>query len=1277
MSTGPRKHDIPGRIGRLPLGFLFPLVALGLGAGAVPPADAAADALEWETISEGRQAALAVPAGGGEKAGFTLLAPEVTGVKFTNWLAQERHLTNQILMNGSGVAAADVDGDGWCDLYFCGLDGPNMLFRNLGGWHFRDVTSEAGVACAGLDAAAAVFADLDGDGDADLVVSSVAGGTHLFFNDGRGHFTPGAVFNQRRCGTSLALADIDGDGDLDLYQANYRAVTIRDQPNTRFSIRPVNGQPKVVSVDDRPISDPELVDRFNFRISAAGEGRGSFAYEENGETDLFLRNDGRGNFSPISFTDGTFLDESGQPLRAAPVDWGLSVMFRDLNGDGAPDLYVCNDFRSPDRIWLNDGHGHFRAAAPLALRQISLSSMGVDFADLNRDGLDDFLVVDMLSRERLHRFTQRIDIRPEPQPIGAIENRPQTSRNTLFVNRGDGTWAECAQFSAVDATEWSWSPIFLDVDLDGYEDLLVSNGYERDGMNMDALRHIEELKKERKLSTFEQLNLRRDFPRLETANLAFRNLGQLQFRDMSAVWGFNQRGVSQGMCLADLDNDGDLDVVINNSNAAASLYRNETSAPRLAVRLKGAAANTSGIGARITVTGGPVPSQSQEMISGGRYLSCDAPMRVFAAQAGPASGGLSIQVRWRSGKETRLRSAKPNYVYELSEAGATSAPAHVSPTNLAGSAWFTDVSTRLGHRHHEEPFDDFQRQPTLSRRLSQLGPGASWYDVDGDGWEDLILPSGKGGHLAVYRNDGRGGFAPLSSPALGQPVGRDQTTVLGWRDSKGTTVLIAGAANYEDGLTNGGVARLVHLASGKLHDSFGGQESSTGPLAMADIDGDGQLELFVGGRVVPGQYPSPASSLLFRPCDGEFKLDDTNSAVLAKLGLVSAAVFSDLEGDGNSDLVLACEWGPIRIFRHAGGRLQPWDPAVHLEGSKRVSLHELTGWWNGVTTADFDGDGRLDIAASNWGRNTPYEAFRSGASAQPLRLFWGELFQPGVQAIEGCTEPGTGRLVPLQPFHVMGVALPQLRERVATFEAYARATLPEIYGAAWKNLKELQASRLESTVFLNRGDYFEVVTLPMEAQWAPAFGVTATDLDGDGLEDLWLSQNFFAPSVEHSRYDAGRGLWLRGDGHGGFQAVPGQESGLKIWGEQRGSAAADYDGDGRMDLVVTQNGAETKLFRNTRAKPGLRIRLDGPPGNPSGIGACVRLLHGERAGPVRELHAGSGYWSQDSAVQVLGDAETATGVWVRWPGNKTMTVTLPKEAKEVRVDYNGQLKVVR
>jgi enediyne biosynthesis protein E4 len=1234
------------------------LICLGLGCALSLPG-----ALAWSVEKGFRSAEVSVPAAG--KPGFTLVPPASSGLWFTNVLAPERHLTNQILLNGSGVAAGDIDGDGWVDLFFAGLGGGSRLYRNLGNWKFQDSTQEAGVACPGLDATGVVLADLDGDGSLDLVINSIGRGAHIFFNDGQGHFTesgknPG--LNAGRGGSSLALADFDGDGALDLYIGNYRGVTLRDQPNTKFAIRIVDGKPIVMSINGRPLTDPDLTNRFTFKFTVGPRGS-SMQNEENGEPDLLCRNNGQGVFAPVSWTDGTFLDAAGLPLTRPTLDWTLSVMFRDLNGDGWPDLYTCSDFRSPDRVWINDGHGHFRALPPLALRHTSLSSMGMDVADINRDGYDDLFVFDMLSRDHRLRFQQRIDIRPEVLPIGVIDNRPQYPRDMLFLNRGDGTYAEIASLSGVEAAEWAWTPLFLDVDLDGYEDLLVANGFERDNMNMDVVSRIEMAKAQTKMEPLEALRLRTLFPRLDTPNLIFRNLGNLRFVETGAAWGFAQRGVSQGMIAADLDQDGDLDIVINNLNGPAFLLRNDCPAPRLAVRLKGQPPNTRGIGGMIRVLGGPVP-QSQEIMIGGRYQSSDDPMRTFACGA---ATNLTIEVVWRSGRRSVVAAARPNRIYEIDESGALPAPsADPKPTAPQSATHFTDVSALLDHLHVEEPFNDFERQPLLPRRLSQLGPGISWVDLDGDGRDDLIIASGRGGRLGAYHNNGHGGFVRMAEPPLDQPVTRDQTTVLGWPRPDGTMALLAGSANYEDGLAEGGVVRLYDLKTRTVEDLLPGQTSSTGPMALADIDGDGQLDLFVGGRVVPGRYAEPASSQIFRGAGGKLVLDPEATKALAEAGLVSGAVFTDLDGDGQPELVLACDWGPVRVFHNDHGRF--------TERTVALGLDRYLGWWNGVAAGDFDGDGRLDIVASNVGRNTKHEHWR----AQPLRLFTGDLDGNGtVDVVLGYFDEAMQKLVPAQPFNYVGDAMPKIRERMGIWQAYAAASLEEIYGDMLKPALELRANCLESMLFLNRGDHFEARELPLEAQLSPAFAVCVGDLDGDGCEDVFLSQNFFAVHEDTVRYDAGRGLWLRGDGHGGFTAVPGQESGLLIYGEQRGAALCDYDGDGRVDLAVSQNAAATKLYRNVGAKPGLRVRLAGPVGNAQGIGAVLRLGDGARLGPAHEIHAGAGYWSEDSSVQVMCAGFTPKEIQVRWPGGQVTTGQLPAGAREIVVNPRGQVQAIR
>jgi hypothetical protein len=1181
--------------------------------------------------------------------GFTLLDSSKTGIGFTNLLSQARFTTNQIYLNGSGVAAGDVDGDGWCDLYFCGLDGPNVLYRNLGNWRFEDITQAAGVACPDLDATGAALVDIDGDGDLDLIVNSVGGGTHVFLNDGKGHFTRSAVLNSNRCGTSLALADFTGTGALDLYVCNYRVVTLRDQPKTNFRVEMVRGKPIVTivtTVNGRPTTLPDLQGRFEIT------DRGRML--ENGEPHAFFRNDGHGQFRPVSMTDGTFADEDGKPV---PVlyDWGLSVMARDLNGDGAPDLYVCNDFQSPDRIWINDGHGRFRALPRWSLRDTPKFSMGMDVADVNRDGYDDLFVLDMLSRDHVTRLT-RMDRSMGERAPGDLDSRQQVTRNTVQLNRGDGTYADVAYLSHLEATDWSWTPIFLDVDLDGYEDVLVSAGHNRDDMDLDFGGRIEALRKMHSMSPLEELSLRKGTPVLARPKLAFRNRRDLTFEEVGQLWGFNQIGVGQGMALADLDNDGDLDVIVNNMNAAAGLYRNDTTAPRVAVRLKGLPPNTEGIGARITVIGGPV-TQSQEMICGGRYLSSDQAERVFAA--GNATNTLRIEVRWRSGKLSVVEYAVAGRLYEVFESGARSSPAAEPPLP---PTMFEDKSALLQHVHHDEPFDDFARQPLLANKLSQLGPGVAWFDVNGDGWEDLVIGSGKGGALALYQNDQHGGFR-LATP--GGPALRDQTAVVAGRHG-GITQILCGSANYEDGSTNGEPV-LIYRSDGVLvSSSFAGQASSTGPLAIGAVDDSRSLVLFVGGRVVPGKYPAPASSMLFRAADKDWQLDSQNTAILKNVGLVSGALWSDLDSDGYSELVLACDWGPIRVFKFIDGRLQ--------ERTREWKLDQFLGWWNGIAVGDFDGDGKLDLVASNWGRNTRYEAFRD----HPLRVYWGDIDQNGtLEYIEAYFDSAMGQYVPWRGLMSMERAIPSLREHFNSHRSFAQAGVEDILGSGRTSVQTLEVKWLDSTIFLNRGGYFEPHLLPVEAQFSPAFGIAVGDFDGDGNEDLFLAQNFFDTSPEVSEYDAGRGLLLTGNGRGEFKAIPGQLSGIELYGEERGCAVADYDHDGRLDLVATQNSSSTHLYHNATARPGLRVRLLGPEGNPDAIGACLRVYSGRSWGPMREIHAGGGYWSEDAAVQVMTGPESITRVWVRWPGGKVTEAAVPAGAKDMKFSHGGELTVVQ
>jgi hypothetical protein len=390
-----------------------------------------------------------------------------------------------------------------------------------------------------------------------------------------------------------------------------------------------------------------------------------------------------------------------------------------------------------------------------------------------------------------------------------------------------------------------------------------------------------------------------------------------------------------------------------------------------------------------------------------------------------------------------------------------------------------------------------------------------------------------------------------------------------------------------------------------------------------------------------------------------------SKAALANVGLVNGAVFTDIDGDGSPELVLACDAGAIRVFRAAAGRL--------TERTRDFGFEKYRGFWTAISAGDLDGDGRLDVVASNLGRNSKYERFK------PLKMQYGDLDQNGsVEIIESSFSKDRGGDLPLQSFHIVSAALPFLKERFPKVQGYAEATLTGIYDAALSSARTVELNWLESTVFLNRGATFEPRLLPVEAQFAPASSVCVADMDGDGDEDLFLAQNFFAVPAETSRYDAGLGIWLRNNGRAEFTPVPASESGVRVYGEQRSAAVTDFDRDGRVDLVVTQNGRETKLYRNLTARPAWRVKLSGPAENPAAIGAVIQLLvnresgTGTNVGPAREVHGGAGYLSQDGLVQILGGE--ATHVRVRWPGGKVTTSQLPSAVGEVEINWRGELR---
>lgn len=1094
--------------------------------------------LDWQAGTGYRWAPLPVSTRG--KTGFTQLDPKAIGIDFANDLDEGRMEKFQNLMNGSGLAAADVDGDGLVDLYFCHRQAANQLYRNLGNGLFTNITAAAGVGCTNQTSSGALFADFNGDGAPDLFVSSFGGPNAYLINDGHGHFsdrTTMAGLAGKSGGTSLAAADLSGSGALDLYLCNYAVEAIlRD--GAVINTRTINGQTAVTGRYAKRLRIQ------NGRIVEIGDAQ-----------DLFL-NDGHGNFRSAVWEE-MFRGVDGRPF-PVPHDLGLSVQIRDINGDGWPDIYTCNDFQTPDHLWLGDGHGHFQEASPTALRNMSNFSMGVDFADIDRDGRLDFFTVDMLHRD----FA--LKQRNIPPPIegaripGDLLTRENFSRNCLYWNRGDGNWAEIACFAGVAASSWSWMPMFLDVDLDGWEDLLISNGYPHDVNDRD----IDNVRVSGTATPIRSVKgSLAGFPRLDPPKVAYRNRRDLTFEDVSNAWGFDTTAVTHGMIAVDIDGDGDLDVILNNMKGSPIIYRNDTVAPRVAVRLKGQAPNTAGIGAKITLMGGPV-TQSQEMTAGGQYLSQSEPMRVFAA--GTNSGPMHLEVRWRSGRTSRVEGVRPNCVYEVEEPSGTLEPVAIRPV-VTPAPLLRDATAALHHEHADSGFDDFAGQPLLPRRLSQLGPLAILADLNDDGHLDVILGGSQGGHPAIRFGDGRGGFSESEFPGIAL---RDDVLGLACvRTGVGGKAILGALANFKSGDRNQASVLRWDWVNGRLVEGkpLPSQQSSPGVLAAGDVDGDGQTDLFVGGRVNPGRWPEVPTSRIYRQQSGEFIVDEANSAVVGRAGMVTGAVWTDLDGDGWPELIVCTECGPIRVYHNNHGKL--------VEQSVELGLGNEIGWWHSLAVADLDGDGRPDLVVGNLGLNSSWQIWGDG---HPL-VVSGDLVGDGTVTVMEAINI-EGKQYPWRDRTTLGAAIPDLLARYPTHARFSKATVNEVLGKAATQATTIRMQALASTVYLRRGEHFEAHPLPTMAQWAPATSIVVGDVNDDGKPDLFLAQNWFAMRPEDNRMDSGQGLWLVGDGHGNFRPLSVQESGVQVWGEQRSAAWGDVTGDGKPDLIVTQNGAATRLF---------------------------------------------------------------------------------------------------
>ena len=1129
---------------------------------------------------------------------FVVLPPEQTGVVTENNYSDpemwgKRYREFELGAVGTGVAIGDYDGDGRPDLFVVSKTESCRLFRNLGGFKFEDVTAKAGVGDLG-DAAkiwkqGATFADVNNDGLLDIYVCRFNAPNLLYINQGDGTFKEEAHaygLDVKDASVMAAFCDYDRDGLLDVFiQTNVLDAT---------------GHPE-------------------------------------GQRDYLFHNNGNGTFTDVTEHAG---------VAPAPTH-GNSATWWDYDGDGWPDLYVANDFDAPDALYHNNGDGTFTDVIRQVVPHVPYSSMGSDVGDINNDGRFDLIVADMVpaghvadQRTMAETRARQLDPRDDATAV------PQFPRSAVFLNTGTGRCLEVAQLAGLAATDWTWSVRWEDLDNDGRLDLYVTNGMHREIHNVDLL-----AKRASAESEGERARSMKASPVFALRHLAFRNRGDLQFDDTSADWGLDQKAVSFGAAFGDLDGDGDLDLVYSNFHAGATVLRNDSdTGHRVTIALRGTRSNRFGIGARVRLESG-AGVQIRELTLARGYMSCSEPIVHFGL--GDDAQIRRLVVSWPSGAEQVFENLSADRRYVITEPpAAVSLP---SPSKKAPmSGLFTQVSgaVNLAWRAREEAFNEFLTQPLLPWRMNRRGPALAVADLDGSGRDSLVLGGTTLDPLRVLMSNKTGQFTPIESPAFAARPVVDDGPVLAF-DARGSgkadlLVTRGGASQPADSpeyqpqlLLNDGAGHFQPAPDGVLPPL----PISAGAVAEANFDRDGRLDVFIGGRLTPGEYPRVPRSALLLNRGGKFE-DATSrlAPALAEVGMVTAALWSDVDGDGWPDLILTLEWGGVKYFHNRRGEgLDDWSEQAGFAAAG-------TGWWRSLASGDFNGDGRPDYIVGNLGLNTPYRA----DPQHPALLFAGDFGGRGAtDLIEGSYEGDT--LYPRRSRRELSAAIPSLLRRFPKNDAYAHATLADILTQPKLDAAtRLAATELRSGVFLSQPDgHYRFVPLPRLAQVAPINGIAVADFDGDGHADCCVVQNSFAPAPSSGRFDGGLGLLLRGDGRGNFTPVEPTESGLVVPGEAEAVAVLDIDGDGWPDLVVSRNNDATLAFRTGRlpGRHSFQVRLQGETGNPTAFGARLTAEYADGATGTAEVSSTAGHYSQSSPSVFFGyvDGNPIRRIRVTWP----------------------------
>lgn len=1074
---------------------------------------------------------------------FQKVSPDSSGVNFANTLTfnQEFNIyTYRNFYNGGGVGLGDINNDGLIDIYLSANQLPNKLYLNKGNFRFEDITEKAGVAGTKAWSTGIAMADVNGDGWLDIYVCNsgdVKGDdkeNELFINNGDLTFTEKAReygVADKGFTTHAVFFDYDRDNDLDLYVLN----------NSYQAIGSFN-----LMKNERPHRD------------ALGG-------------DKLMRNDGD-HFTDVSEAAGIY---------GSVIGFGLGATVGDVNKDGWPDIYVSNDFFERDYLYINNKNGTFKECLTEQMRSISGASMGADLADINNDAYPDIFVTEMLpeSNERIKTVTT-FENWDRYQYSVTNDYFHQFTRNMLQLNNGNGTFSEIGRLTKMEATDWSWGALMFDMDNDGWKDVFVANGIYQDLTNQDYLQYVSNEEVVRSILSNNGVNYKKLvelIPSNPVPDYAFQNQGNLSFVNRAKEWGLGEPNFSNGSAYGDLDNDGDLDLVVSQVNSTVSLLRNQSNAEHaenkyLKFLLKGSGKNTLALGARIEIQSNNQVFHIEQMPNRGFESSVDPRPTIGLGKIDTVE---KVIVTWPDGSETVLNNVATNQVVELDQKGSSLPNL---PSESKRDVLFEQIADApLKFSHTESEFVDFDRDKLIYHMLSADGPRVAKGDVNGDGLDDVYLGGAKEYSGTLYLQTTSGEFKPSKQKAFeDDKISEDAASIFFDADNDSDLDLYVGSGSSEFSNISSALSDRLYFNDGKGNFTKSQQLlptsalENTSTVKVADYDKDGDQDLFVGVRAQSFAYGFPMNGYILNN-NGKGEFSDVTQKVapgLIKVGLITDATWTDIDSDGDEDLVIVGEYMPVKIFVNEAGQL--------VDKSESAGLLKTNGWWNRIVSADLDKDGDVDFVLANHGLNSRFRA----SADKPVSMYVNDFDKNGTMEQIITTYNGD-KSYPMVLRHDLAMQIPSLKKKYLKYENYKDQTISDVFTAAeLVNAVKLEAYNLSSSILINEGQgKFKLIALPVEAQFSMMYAIEVNDFDMDGNVDIIMAGNLYRVKPEAGRYDASYGVFLKGDGKGGFVSVPARESGLSIDGQVRDLITMKIKGK---TLLMVARNSDSVLFFKTR-----------------------------------------------------------------------------------------------